>query len=317
VEAIKRGAFDYLQKPIKTEKLLQTVRNALKISRLEKENSLLRRNAPGEEGKLIVTESPELQATLVRAKKLALSQPPEPDQAVIDTLCAYDWPGNVRELQGAIAYACTVCEGPVLRIGDLPNPVAVGKNRQSGSGRPLEQAEMACIARVLSGIVQPDEGNILWKGRGRYLPDVNTSRNLGIEMVPQDNELFNYQSVANNIFINQPALFHRGFFNPNKIIAAAEEVLSAMDVSIPARKKAADLALPERVLIDIIRHLYPKPDLLILDEALEKLAAADLIRVRKQLRRLVSGGSWLPGSPTKSIILWKQGGGRYRNHRSQ
>jgi two-component system sensor histidine kinase AtoS len=152
-------------------------------------------------------------------------------------------------------------------------------------------AGKSSLARVLGGIVQPEEGNIFWKGRIRYLPDVNASRNLGIELVPQDNELFNYQSVANNIFVNRPTLFRRGFFNPNTIIAAAEEALRTMEVSIPARKKAADLSLSERVLIDIIRHICPGPDLLILDEALEKLAAVDLIRIRKHLRRLVNGGS--------------------------
>jgi two-component system sensor histidine kinase AtoS len=152
-------------------------------------------------------------------------------------------------------------------------------------------AGKSSLARVLGGIIQPEEGRILWKGRIRYLPDVNASRNLGIELVPQDNELFNYQSVANNIFMNRPSVFRQGFFNPNSIIAAAEEVLLAMDVSIPARKKAADMSLAERVLIDIIRHIFPTPDLLILDEALEKLAAVDLIKIRKHLRRLVNKGS--------------------------
>jgi PAS domain S-box-containing protein len=152
-------------------------------------------------------------------------------------------------------------------------------------------AGKSSIARVLSGMIQPGEGMILWKGCVRQLPDVNSSRNLGIEMVSQDNELFSYQSVAYNLFVNRPTVFPRGFFSPNKILAATEEILSSMGVSISARKKAADLSLSERVLIDIIRHLYPGPELLILDEALEKLAAVDLIRVRNHLRRLVKGGS--------------------------
>jgi DNA-binding NtrC family response regulator len=324
VEAIKRGAFDYLQKPIKTEKLLKTVGNALRISRLEKENYLLRHSSQNREGDPIVTESPELRALLLRAKKLAASQlpilicgesgtgkellaelihsessrslkplhrvncaaftdslleselfghergaftgaaerfsglfeqanggtlfldeigdmglpcqakilrtlqsqeirrvggketfkvdvrfiaasnkdldtlvaegkfrsdllyrlnaatlflpplrerngdiiplvrrfiadhaaesgrrPPEPDQAAMDVLCGYDWPGNIRELKGAIFFACTVCEGPVLRTSDLPQTVMTGKIRQSVEGGPLEQAEIACIVRVL------------------------------------------------------------------------------------------------------------------------------------------------------------------------
>src|SRR5260221_12189096 len=43
VRATRLGALDFLEKPISTEKLLLTVENALKLGRLESENSELRR----------------------------------------------------------------------------------------------------------------------------------------------------------------------------------------------------------------------------------------------------------------------------------
>ena len=152
-------------------------------------------------------------------------------------------------------------------------------------------AGKSSLARVLCGMIQSDGGSILWKKQVRQFSDVNAARNSGIELVSQTTELFNYQSVAYNLFANRPAAFPRGFFRHARIIAAAEEILSSMGVSIPVWKNASDLALSEQVLIDIIRHLYPEPELLILDEALEKLAAVDLIRIRNRLRKLVSGGS--------------------------
>jgi signal transduction histidine kinase len=152
-------------------------------------------------------------------------------------------------------------------------------------------AGKSSIARVLSGLLQPEAGLILWKGRSRQFPDVNAARNLGIELVSQDNEFFRHQSVAYNLFVNRPSVFPRFFFSPKKIFAAAEEVLASMEVTIPPWKIVADLSLPERVFLDIVRHLYAEPRLLILDEALEKLAAFDLIRVRNQLRRLVKNGA--------------------------
>jgi DNA-binding NtrC family response regulator len=74
VEAIKRGAFDYLEKPVKIEKLLKTLGNALRMSRLEQENSLLRQSFLG--ASPIVTESSVLQELLSRARKLAASNLP-------------------------------------------------------------------------------------------------------------------------------------------------------------------------------------------------------------------------------------------------
>src|SRR5690348_18005804 len=43
VRATRLGALDFLEKPISTDKLLLTVENALKLKRLETENSELRR----------------------------------------------------------------------------------------------------------------------------------------------------------------------------------------------------------------------------------------------------------------------------------
>jgi signal transduction histidine kinase len=152
-------------------------------------------------------------------------------------------------------------------------------------------AGKSSIAQVLGGLVQPEQGLILWEGKNRQLPNVNASRNLGIELVTQDNEFFQHQPVAYNLFVNHATVFSRFFFNPKRIFAAAEDVLSSMEASISPRKLVADLSLPERVFLDIIRHLYRKPRLLILDEALEKLPAIALIRVRNQLRRLVENGA--------------------------
>jgi two-component system, NtrC family, nitrogen regulation response regulator NtrX len=45
VRATRLGAFDFLEKPLSTEKLLVTVENALKVARLERENRDLRKRA--------------------------------------------------------------------------------------------------------------------------------------------------------------------------------------------------------------------------------------------------------------------------------
>ncbi len=48
VRATKLGAFDFVEKPVSTEKLLITIDNALKLSRLHRENLELRRRAEGD-----------------------------------------------------------------------------------------------------------------------------------------------------------------------------------------------------------------------------------------------------------------------------
>lgn len=52
VEATRLGAYDYLEKPLSLAKLILTVKNALEVSRLQKENLRLRRN-PQEPARII------------------------------------------------------------------------------------------------------------------------------------------------------------------------------------------------------------------------------------------------------------------------
>ena len=42
----------------------------------------------------------------------------------LEALCAYDWPGNVRELVNVIERAVSFCDGDVIGLGDLPEPLS-------------------------------------------------------------------------------------------------------------------------------------------------------------------------------------------------
>jgi DNA-binding NtrC family response regulator len=71
VQAIKQGAFDYLQKPIKIEKLLKTMDNALRMFRPEQESRLL---CAAETA--MISKSPMMRDVLSRARKLAATTMP-------------------------------------------------------------------------------------------------------------------------------------------------------------------------------------------------------------------------------------------------
>ncbi len=48
------------------------------------------------------------------------NRPAQVTRQAMELLCAHDWPGNVRELENAIERAATLCEGDIIRAGDLP-----------------------------------------------------------------------------------------------------------------------------------------------------------------------------------------------------
>ena len=72
VRATRLGAVDFLEKPLSTEKLMVTVENVLKLSRLEQENRELRHAA--RQRHEIVWQSPVMERLMAQIRRVAASE---------------------------------------------------------------------------------------------------------------------------------------------------------------------------------------------------------------------------------------------------
>ena len=71
VRATRLGAIDFLEKPLSTEKLLMTVENTVKLSRLEDENRRLKQRAGKQE---LVWKSTVMQGVMAKVDRVAASE---------------------------------------------------------------------------------------------------------------------------------------------------------------------------------------------------------------------------------------------------
>ena len=71
VRATRLGAIDFLEKPLSTEKLLMTVENTVKLSRLEDENRRLKQRAGKQE---LVWKSAVMQGVMAKVERVAASE---------------------------------------------------------------------------------------------------------------------------------------------------------------------------------------------------------------------------------------------------
>ena len=71
VRATRLGAIDFLEKPLSTEKLLMTVENTVKLSRLEDENRRLKQRAGKQE---LVWKSAVMQSVMAKVDRVAASE---------------------------------------------------------------------------------------------------------------------------------------------------------------------------------------------------------------------------------------------------
>jgi two-component system response regulator AtoC len=85
-----------------------------------------------------------------RLKKQINGATPE----AIDCLVSHQWPGNIRELENVIERTILFCEGPLIRVADLPGELG-GTPRQTPAGPAAEERAPAASTSSSSLAAQP------------------------------------------------------------------------------------------------------------------------------------------------------------------
>ena len=143
-------------------------------------------------------------------------------------------------------------------LGDSEVHAIVGEH---GAGK-------SSLGMVISGVLEPQSGLIRFDGQSYRSLTLKTARKLGIEMVHQHTlSLMEHFTVAENLFLTTVP-FNR-LARKHQMVYAVTAFFSAYDVDLEPRMPVKNLNLPDRIFVDILKHLYANPRVLILDEALE------------------------------------------------
>lgn len=83
---------------------------------------------------------PELVEDILRRMELRYGRRLQLSREANDTVRAYSWPGNLRELEAAIERACSISNGPLVHLNDLPTQLQNARGHRVTS-MPLPQGE--------------------------------------------------------------------------------------------------------------------------------------------------------------------------------
>ena len=140
-------------------------------------------------------------------------------------------------------------------------------------------AGKSTLVKVLTGVHQPDGGELLLDGRPLRLHDTHDAQVAGIVAVHQETVMFEALTVAENIFIGrQPmrgpaALRVVDWAAMNRL---AQEVLDQVGAGFDATTPVRELSLAQRHLLEIARALSHKARVVILDEPTAALSQAEI-----------------------------------------
>jgi ribose transport system ATP-binding protein len=154
-------------------------------------------------------------------------------------------------------------------------------------------AGKSTLIKCISGVYQPDEGEILYKGRPTLLANPREAREQGIETIYQDLALADNLDVGANVFLGREPPTRRLGLLPaidrRRMREAAAEVLRTLEIEIPPSK----LTLPVRTLsggqrqaVAIGRAIYWQAEVLIMDEPTAALGVPEQRKVRELIHRL-------------------------------
>ena len=143
----------------------------------------------------------------------------------------------------------------------------------SGSGK-------STLLRIITGLEQPDQGQVLWDGEDLAAIPVHRRR---FGLMFQDYALFPHRSVAENVAfgLRMQGLHHE------EIQARVFTALSQVNMESFAARRVTELSGGEQQRVALARALAPRPNLLMLDEPLGALDRTLRAQLLGELRKLL------------------------------
>ena len=169
--------------------------------------------------------------------------------------------------------------GVSLKIGYGQCAGLVGRN---GAGK-------STLVSVLSGLVAPDGGHVLFDGRlAPPQKDVNAWRSR-IAVVFQHSMVVPQLTVAENVFLG-----HRdaksGLVDWKALHKRTQAILDEWGFNVSSRTLCSSLRVEERQVVEIVRALATGARCLLLDEPTAALERGGVARLFERVRQLVGAG---------------------------
>ncbi len=148
-------------------------------------------------------------------------------------------------------------------------------------------AGKSTLVKVMTGVHQPDGGEIVLNGTPVHFSDPRDALQAGIAAIYQELSLFPDLDVAENIFVGRQPLNRAGGIDWRKLYVEASNLLTSLGVSLDLRQKARNLSIAQQQMVEIARAFSINARILIMDEPTSSLTlneVNDLFRIVRRLR---------------------------------
>ena len=154
-------------------------------------------------------------------------------------------------------------------------------------------AGKSTLMKILSGVYQPDEGEIIFEDKPVSFSDPLSAQNVGITIIHQEFNLFPELTVEENIFIGREfCKKNRWRLDEKQQRQATIEILQKLNLAIKPDTLVADLTVAQQQMVEIAKAISVNARILIMDEptaALTETEIESLFRVTWLLKEQGTG----------------------------
>ncbi|WP_144112666.1 sugar ABC transporter ATP-binding protein [Paraburkholderia sp. BCC1886] len=152
-------------------------------------------------------------------------------------------------------------------------------------------AGKSTTVKLLSGLMQPDEGSISILGRSVTLRGPRDAHRAGVQTAFQEMTLVRDLTVAQNLLMSYEPTGWFGRIRQREAQRQAAEWLDRLELGdVRPGAYIRDLALPVRQKIEIAKALVRKPDVLLLDEPTSALSGRDVSWLARRIEEMKARG---------------------------
>jgi ribose transport system ATP-binding protein len=143
--------------------------------------------------------------------------------------------------------------------------------------------------KILSGILQPDAGDVLLDGQDVRIDSVRTASRLGIALIHQELNLADNLDVGANIFLGrEPRRF--SLIDQRRIYRESAPVLQQIGLDCSPRSLLSSLSIGRQQMVEIAKALSANARVLIMDEPTSSLSQHETENLYRVVRELRAGG---------------------------
>jgi rhamnose transport system ATP-binding protein len=151
-------------------------------------------------------------------------------------------------------------------------------------------AGKSTLVKIITGVVEPDEGELLIDGEPAWVGDAQTAHKLGIVAMDQEPTVFPDLSVAENVFAGRHPRSRLRTVDWGAMQSDAMRILRELGVDFGPDTPVRGLGVADRQLLEIAKALSTNARLLIMDEPTAALSPNEVENLFVTVRKLRDRG---------------------------